>query len=79
MKKHLKYNIRDILNQIKWTKDISEVKLWYIHRGAPNNIKLLSGYDIVSINAASLDTKTSTIPYHRIVKIIYDAELLFKR
>ena len=62
--------IRDILNEIKWTKDLKNVEIFYIHRGALNNTKVLSGKDIVNIEKSSLDAKTATIPYHRIFKII---------
>jgi uncharacterized protein (UPF0248 family) len=79
MNKEIKHNFKDILNEIKWTKDLDKVKLWYVHRGAPNNTKILSGIDILRIGKSSLDTTTSTIPYHRIFKVIYDGEIVFKR
>lgn len=79
MQKKIKYNIKEILNEIKWTKDINKVQLWYIHRGAINDTRILSGKDIVRIEKSSLDTTTSTIPYHRIFKIIYDGKIVFER
>jgi len=79
MNKEIQHNFKDILNEIKWTKDLGKVKLWYVHRGAPNNTKILSGVDIQRIGKSSLDTTTSTIPYHRIFKIIYGGEIIFKR
>ena len=72
-------HIRDILNEIKWTKDLKKIEIWYIHRGVPNNTKILYGKDIVNIEKSSLDTKTSTIPYHRIFKILYEERTIFKR
>ena len=71
--------LRDILNEIKWTKDLDKVELWYIHRGAPNNTKMLSGEDIVRIEKSSIDTTTTTIPYHRIFRIVYDGKIIFER
>ncbi len=71
--------LRDILNEIKWTKDLDKAELWYVHRGAPNDIKIISGKDIVRIEKSSLDTTTATIPYHRIFKVVYDNEIVFKR
>ncbi|MCK5459365.1 MAG: DUF504 domain-containing protein, partial [Thermoplasmatales archaeon] len=50
-----------------------------VHRGAPNDIKIISGKDIVRIEKSSLDTTTATIPYHRIFKVVYDNEIVFKR
>jgi uncharacterized protein (UPF0248 family) len=71
--------VRDILNEIKWTKDLQKVKIWYIHRGALNNIKTISGIEITSIGRSFLGTTTADIPYHRIIKILYDDITLFDR
>ena len=72
-------HLRSLLNEIKWTKDLGKTELWYVHRGAPNDTKILSGKDIVRIEKSSLDTTTATIPYHRIFKIVYDGEIIFER
>lgn len=79
MQKKIKYNIKEILNEIKWTKDINKVQLWYVHRGAINDARILSGKDIVRIEKSSLDTITATIPYHRVFKIVYDGKIVFER
>ncbi len=72
-------HLRDILNEIKWTKDLEKTELWYVHRGAPNDTKIISGKDIVKIEKSSLDTTTATVPYHRIFKVVYDGEIIFER
>ena len=72
-------NIRNILNEIKWTKDLEKIKIWYIHRGALNNIKIISGIEITGIGRSFLETTTATIPYHRIIKIFYDDITIFDR
>ena len=72
-------HLRSLLNEIKWTKDLGKAELWYVHRGAPNDTKILSGNDIVRIEKSSLDTTTATIPYHRIFKILYEGEIIFER
>ena len=72
-------DIRDILNEIKWTKNLEKVKIWYIHRGALNNTKIISGIDITSIGRSFLETTTATIPYHRIIKILYADKTIFDR
>jgi len=79
MRKLIKYNIRDILNKIKWTKDIEKVEIWYIHRGAQNNTKIIVGREIVHIGKSFIETDTATIPYHRIFKIIYEGKVMFNR
>jgi len=71
--------IRDILNKIKWTKDLKKVEICYIHRGALNNTKIISGSEITGIGRSFLETTTATIPYHRIIKILYDDKTIFDR
>jgi uncharacterized protein (UPF0248 family) len=72
-------NVRDILNEIKWTKNLEKVKIWYIHRGALNNTKIISGMEITGIGRSFLQTTTADIPYHRIIKILYDDKTIFDR
>ena len=79
MKKKIKSNLRDSLNEIKWTKDLKKAEIWYIHRGAPNDTRLLSGKDIVTIGKSFIDTASASIPYHRIFKIVYEGKIVFER
>lgn len=72
-------HLRDVLNEIKWTKDLDKAELWYVHRGVPNDTKIISGKDIVNIGKSSIDTITATIPYHRIFKVVYDGTIIFQR
>jgi hypothetical protein len=71
--------IRDILNKLKWSKDFSKVEVWYRHRGAPNNTRIIKGEEIVSIGKSFLETKNAMIPYHRVLKIIYGDKVIFDR
>jgi len=71
--------VRDILNKIKWTKDLKKVTIWYIHRGALHNTKMISGDEITGIGRSFLETTTASIPYHRIIKILYKDEIIFNR
>ena len=79
MSKLIKFNIRHILNEIKWTKDIKKAEIWYIHRGAKNNTKIIFGKEIVNIGKSFFETDTTSIPYHRIFKIIYEGKVIFNR
>ena len=72
-------SIRDILNEIKWTQDLQKVEIWYVHRGVPNNTKILAGGDIVQIGRSFLETTTASIPFHRIFKILYNGKIIFQR
>ena len=72
-------SVRDILNEIKWTKDLSKVTIWYTHRGALHDTKSITGEEIIDIGKSFLGTTTASIPYHRIIKIFYDGEIVFNR
>ena len=79
MGKRIKNNLKDILNEMKWTKDLEKAEIWYVHRGAPNDTKILSGKDIVTIGKSFFDTANASIPYHRIFKIVYEGKIVFER
>lgn len=74
-------NPRDILNELKWRRDLDleKAEIWYVHRGAPDNTKIISGKDIVTLEKSFMRTTTAMIPYHRIFKIVYNGEVIFKR
>jgi len=74
-------NPRIILNELKWNKkyNLGYTDIYYIHRGAPDNIKKISGAEIMDIDKSFMITKTSMIPYHRIIKISYNQKTIFNR
>lgn len=72
-------HLRHILNKIKYTQDLSKTTIKYIHRGAPQDTRVLSGDDIIKIGRSFLHTKTAMIPYHRIFEVTYEDELVFQR
>jgi uncharacterized protein (UPF0248 family) len=74
-------NPRDVLNKLKWRRDfdLREAEIWYIHRGAPNDTKIISGKDIVALEKSFMHTTEAMIPYHRIFKIVYDQKVIFER
>jgi len=75
---------RDILNEIKWRYDsLNEVEIFYINRGSPDNMTSKLGKDIISMDGFSIEffgiPQNTYIPYHRIRKIIYRGDIVFKR
>jgi len=72
-------HLQDILNEIKWTQHLEQVELWYVHRGAPQNIKKITGDTIQNIGRSFLETTQATIPYHRITKILNEGKTIFDR
>ena len=73
--------IRDILNKIKWQNEgaLRNVVIWYIHRGAPHDVKCITGATIQDIGKTFLETADGMIPHHRIFKIIYNNEIIYDR
>ena len=74
-------NPRDVLNELKWKQgyNLNLAEIWYIHRGAPKNTKIISGKDILKLEKSFMKTTTAMIPYHRIFKIIYEGKIVFIR
>jgi uncharacterized protein (UPF0248 family) len=72
---------RDILNELKWREDreISKAEIWYIHRGAPNDTKIISGSEILDLERSFMVIEDASIPYHRIFKLIYEGKVIFDR
>lgn len=74
-------NPRDILNELKWKQDcdLNQAEIWYIHRGAPNDTKIMSGKDIIKLDKSFIQTSNAMIPYHRVFKILYEKKVIFER
>ena len=75
--------VREILNKVKWDErmDFDQLEVVYLHRGAPDDLKRISGREIVHIGTSFLSLKEegAEIPHHRIIKILYEGEVLFER
>jgi uncharacterized protein (UPF0248 family) len=74
-------NPRDVLNKLKW-KDgfsLSIAEIYYIHRGATNDTKIISGEKIIKLEKTFMKTTTAMIPYHRIFKICYRNQIIYQR
>lgn len=76
---------KEILNELKWRRDrdLTKAEIWYIHRGAPNDTKVISGEDITDLEHSFMvlyDSRLVTrIPFHRIFKIMYEGRVIFER
>ena len=74
-------NPREILNRIKWTEtdELEGVEIWYLHRGAPNDTRIIRGTEVSGLGRHYLELENASIPYHRILKIVYRKEVLYER
>jgi uncharacterized protein (UPF0248 family) len=74
---------RDIFNEIKWRFDLSKCKIYYIHRGAPGDVKIVEGSTIKNIERSFLvlegDFEDAYIPYHRIFRIDFEDQIIFEK
>ncbi|MCS7386961.1 MAG: RNA repair domain-containing protein [archaeon GB-1867-005] len=67
--------IREILNRIFWhpNEDPKKYEIVFVHRGAPNNLKVIPAWCIVKVNPGSFEYSIggeyARIPFHRIVVI----------
>ncbi|HSV42371.1 MAG TPA: RNA repair domain-containing protein [Methanomassiliicoccales archaeon] len=69
---------REVLNELKWHHhDLEEAVVTYIHRGAPGDVLVIKGSDITELGRSYFETKESSIPYHRIVRIVWRDDVLF--
>ena len=73
---------RHIINMILWhpEMEINEIKITYIHRGAPGDLKKINGNSLKRVERGFLILSDGTqIPYHRIVKIEINNKILWKK
>ena len=72
---------REVLNRLKWTEgeSIGEARIFYTHRGAPDDIASIEGREIVELGKGFFHTAEASIPYHRILRIEYRGETIFEK
>ncbi len=74
---------RELLNEIKWRFDLGKCRIYYVHRGAPGNVKVVDGNAIKRIDRGFLilegEVQDVHIPYHRIFRIDYNDQIIFER
>jgi uncharacterized protein (UPF0248 family) len=63
---------KEVLNEIKWRPGLSldRVEITYEHRGAPGDERIISGSEIAALDRSFFSTGRSSIPYHRIRRIV---------
>jgi uncharacterized protein (UPF0248 family) len=71
---------KEVLNRLKWgpSSEMGDAEIHYLHRGAPNDTKVIKGNDIVELERSFFITEDGTIPYHRIRKIVHRGRVLYE-
>ncbi len=73
----------ETLNKLKWTGKLAGAKVIFIHRGAKDDRKTVSGRKIISIKRSHFYYKDNDheifIPNHRVVEIRMKGERIWKK
>lgn len=74
-------NPREILNELKWRddRDLGLAEVFYVHRGAPEDYRILKGSEIIDLGRSFIEVEDAHIPYHRIFQIVYQGDVIFSR
>ncbi|MBS3772649.1 MAG: DUF504 domain-containing protein [Candidatus Thermoplasmatota archaeon] len=74
-------DIRAVLNRIIWDErcNLSRLRVSYVDRGQPGDTSVATGDDIVDVMQHFFKTADGMIPFHRIITIWYDGEVVFSR
>lgn len=63
--------------------NFGDVTIWYVDRGAQGDLSKTGGSDIRALESHYFEIESATgvkrIPYHRIRKIAYEAEIVWER
>jgi uncharacterized protein (UPF0248 family) len=72
---------REVLNRLRWTdgESLDEAVVFYVHRGAPGDVASVRGSEIVGLDRGFFRTAEASIPYHRILRIEYRGEAIFRK
>lgn len=72
---------REILNELRWRpgRDLGRAEIWVADRTRPEGGRVLSGAEIRDLGHRYFSTAHATIPYHKIVKIVYRGSVIFER
>ncbi len=73
--------VKKTLNEYKWRsdRDFSKIEVHYIDRLEPRGYAILRGDDIVDLGDRFIFTQNGMIPYHRVIRILYDGKVIWTR
>ncbi|ADD08998.1 DUF504 domain-containing protein [Candidatus Aciduliprofundum boonei] len=73
--------VRKILNEYKWRqdRDFNLIEVHYIDRLSPRGYAILKGEDIEDMGDRFIFTKNGMIPYHRVIRILYDGKIIYEK
>ena len=72
-------SVREVLNKFRWTDDMDGVEIWFVHRGAPDDMKMVHGCNVSAVGRSFLQVGEAMIPHHRVFRIVYRGKVVFER
>jgi len=79
MTRHRKSKLREVLNKIWWSDSRDQCFIVIIHRGAPNDRKIIPFTIINEIKAGYIFVGEVQIPIHRIIEIVCNSKIIWRR
>ena len=72
---------REVLNELRWRsgRDLGRAEIWVADRARAGGARVLLGAEIRDLGHRYFSTARATIPYYKILKILYDGKVLFER
>lgn len=72
---------RDVLYELKWRKgrDLRRAEIWCADRVKPEGYKIIKGEDIAELARGYVVLGDSMLPYYKIMRIVYDGQVVFER
>ena len=71
-----------VLNRLKWTGRLGYAEVTFVHRGAPGDIKTISGKNITEVRKGYMvysNLEETVIPLHRIVEVRVSGEVVWRK
>ena len=71
---------REVLNELRWRegRSLARAKMWVRGRTA-EDVKAIDGDEILELGRRYFTTARATIPYYKVVRIVYEGHVLFER
>jgi len=65
--------VNKILNKLKWTKKLKNCEIIILHRGAPGDMKVISGSKVTEVKKSYFmyedEGRETFIPLHRVIEV----------
>lgn len=72
---------REVLNGLRWREgfDLGRAEIQISDRTRPEAVRIVRGTAVTELDRRYFSTARARIPYYKIIRIVYDGEVLFER